>query len=303
MRLEVERARDALLEAVDDRQLAGTLLGTGVGRLELFRSLARPSPRGPATTARCRAPRRPARPACRGGRGRCRGSGRTRRRCPRRGNPASRCCAISGATRHERWSSSSAPSGMVAQACGARAARFVEPAVMIVLQQRLRVFAARARASRRPRGPSGCVQHEQHALGAGEFGDFVDEEFVQLGGAAQFVQAHPRVDESLERRAQVGFAGEMRGASLRREPASSARVRDPRADDVAVRVDLVEIAAAQALVAQACRCLPAANSIRQSRARFAPAAASPFAASAWWRHHHTCAGERPAPIARRSRAR
>ena len=92
-------------------------------------------------------------------------------------------------------------------------------------------------------------EHDQNALGAGELRDFVDEEFVQFLGAAQLVEAHPRIDEALERRSHVSFAAKVCVASLGGQ-APPSRVRDPRLDDRAVRVDLVQVAAAQALVAQ-----------------------------------------------------
>ena len=58
------------------------------------------------------------------------------------------------------------------------------------------------------------------------------------------------VDQPFERLAQVRLARQMRGASFRRQPAP-ARTLDPGADDLPVRVDLVQAVAAQALVAQA----------------------------------------------------
>ncbi len=73
---------------------------------------------------------------------------------------------------------------------------------------------------------------------------------MQLCGAAQLVQAQPGVHQPLERLAQIRFARQMGSAALRRQ-AALASVLDPRADDLAVRLDLVQIIAAQALVAQA----------------------------------------------------
>ena len=127
----------------------------------------------------------------------------------------------------ERCSSSSAPSGHVREARRARARARRASAGVIVAQQRLRVLAARhertgeLQALRR-------LQHQQHALGAGELGRLVDQEFVQLLAAAQLVQAQAGVDQPLERLAQARLAREVRGAPLADEPAP-ARVREPRA--------------------------------------------------------------------------
>ena len=81
-----------------------------------------------------------------------------------------------------------------------------------------RSSAVRVLAARHQRAgelqPVRRLQHQQHALGAGELGRLVDQEFVQLGGAAQLVQAQAGVDQPLERLAQVRFAGEMRSAPL-----------------------------------------------------------------------------------------
>ncbi len=80
-----------------------------------------------------------------------------------------------------------------------------------------------------------------------------------------------------------------------------ARVLDPGAHDRAVRVDLVEVAAAQAFVAQ--RADAFEQQVVRGFQRTGRLRRSPCAASAWWCHHHTCAGEMPAPMARLSRAR
>jgi hypothetical protein len=72
---------------------------------------------------------------------------------------------------------------------------------------------------------------------------------VQIGSAAQFVHSHAGVDEALERRAEVSFPRKVRRAPFRRQTAL-ARVLDPCLHDRAVRVDLVEVAATQTLVAQ-----------------------------------------------------
>jgi hypothetical protein len=103
-----------------------------------------------------------------------------------------------------------------------------------------------------PRGTSEPVrrlQHQQHAFGAGELRGFVDQEFMQLRGAAQLVQAQPRIHQPLERLAQVRFACEMGGPPLRRQ-AALARVLEPRMDNLAVPVDLVQVVASQTLIAQ-----------------------------------------------------
>ena len=86
-----------------------------------------------------------------------------------------------------------------ARGAGARTrpARFLEPR-RHGLQQRLSVFAARhARAGELE--ACGRVQHEQHASGAQELGGFVDQERVQLVGAAQRVHAQADVEQALER--------------------------------------------------------------------------------------------------------
>jgi hypothetical protein len=60
------------------------------------------------------------------------------------------------------------------------------------------------------------LEHQQHPLGAAQFGDLVDQELVQIGGTAQLVQAHPGVDQALEGRAQIRFSGEVCRPPLRR---------------------------------------------------------------------------------------
>ncbi len=118
-----------------------------------------------------------------------------------------------------------------------------------VPQQRLRILAARHERARQLQAVR-RVQHQQHALGAAQFRRFVDQEIVQFVGAAQLVQAQSRVHQPLERLAQVCFAGEMGRPPLRRQ-AALARVLEPRLDDFAVLVDLVEIVATESFVAQA----------------------------------------------------
>jgi hypothetical protein len=115
-------------------------------------------------------------------------------------------------------------------------------------RERLRVFALgqerRGDADARRR-----FAHEQHTLGARELGDFVDQELLDLVHASQLVEPHPGVDEALERGAQICSAREMRGSPLGGiSPAG--RVSHPLSHDVAVGLDLVEIAAAQGFVAQ-----------------------------------------------------
>ena len=76
--------------------------------------------------------------------------------------------------------------------------------------------------------PCRRFEHQQHALGAGELGRFVDQELVQFGlGPAHFVQPQPGVDQPLERLAQVHLAGEVGFAPLSRTCAR-ARVRATR---------------------------------------------------------------------------
>jgi hypothetical protein len=135
----------------------------------------------------------------------------------------------------------------VAQADRARAPRIVEPC-RHAAQQRVGVLALRQQCAGDHRRV-GALQNEQHAFRAGELGHRVDQEFLQPRHAADLVQAHAGLGEALERRAQVGFAGKMRGLPLDGQT-PAARVRDPRQDDRPVRVHLVEIAAPQAFVAQ-----------------------------------------------------
>ncbi len=94
--------------------------------------------------------------------------------------------------------------GAVAQAHGAGVARLGKPG-LDGTQQRLRVFAARHQRAGDAQPVRTFIQHQQHALGATEFGHFVDQEIVQLGGAAQSVQAHAGVDQALERFDEVAL--------------------------------------------------------------------------------------------------
>ena len=111
--------------------------------------------------------------------------------------------------------------GVVRQAHRARAAHLRQRG-RDVSQQRLRILAAWDERARELRA-IGRLQHQQHALGAGKLGRFVDQEFVQLGRAAQLVQAQPGVDEPLEGLAQVRIALEVGGAPLQRKGGACAR--------------------------------------------------------------------------------
>ena len=118
------------------------------------------------------------------------------------------------------------------------------------MQQRLRVLAARDQRARQLQ-PLGGLEHQQHALGAGELGGLVDQEFMQFGGTAQFVQAQACIDQPFERLPQIRFPRQMGGAPFRGEP-PLARVLDPREDDLAVRLDLVQVVAAPRRSLTAC---------------------------------------------------
>ena len=95
----------------------------------------------------------------------------------------------------------------------------------ISLHQRLRILALRDQRAHELQSV-GHVEHQQHALGAAELGGLVDQEFVQLGAAAQLVQAQAGVDQALEGFAQAGLALEMRTAAGGRELAL-ARIVEP----------------------------------------------------------------------------
>jgi hypothetical protein len=58
-------------------------------------------------------------------------------------------------------------------------------------------------------------QDEQHPLRARELGRFVDEELVQLVGAAQRIEPQAGIDEALERLAQGRLPLQMRGTLAR----------------------------------------------------------------------------------------
>ena len=116
------------------------------------------------------------------------------------------------------------------------------------VEQRGVVLALRRQdAGERPRPV--LLEHEQHALGAGELGDLLDQELVQRGDVAQLVHPRAGVHQPLEGRMEVDVPLQVRRAALHRQ-APAPRMLDPGAHDVAVRVDLVEEAAAQALVAE-----------------------------------------------------
>src|SRR5690242_20107828 len=78
---------------------------------------------------------------------------------------------------------------------------------------------------------------------------------MQLFTAAQFVQPKTGIDQPLERLTQIRFAGQMGSTPLRRKP-TLAGILDPRMDDLAMSLDLVQVVAAQSFVAQADNTLP-----------------------------------------------
>ena len=126
--------------------------------------------------------------------------------------PSNRCCAISGAIRRERWSSAAAPSGTWRRlAARVRRASSSHGATCAAARPHPRPSAAARRRSCGPPAPSSTSSTRSRA---GELGHLIDQEFLKLGDAAQLVQAHAGVGEALERRAQVGIAGQMRGLPL-----------------------------------------------------------------------------------------
>ena len=163
--------------------------------------------------------------------------------------------------------------GADAQARGAAAAGLDEPG-REGRQQRLFVFAARQqRAGELPSFRR--FEHQQHALGAAQFGRFVDEEFVQRLGTAQFVEAQPGIDQPLERLAEIGIAGKVRFALFARQPKCTC-VRQPGDDDLTRDTRLAEEVAAQPFVAQARNAIEhEAIGLRKGRARVGLEAAGP----------------------------
>ena len=96
------------------------------------------------------------------------------------------------------------------------------------------------------------VEHQQHALGAGELGHLVDQELAQFGLALELVQAQAGLDQALEGFLQAGLAGQVRLDALARQ-ALRARVGHPGLHHGAVVGALAEVVAAQALVLQRLR--------------------------------------------------
>ncbi len=115
------------------------------------------------------------------------------------------------------------------------------------VQQCLRVFASGHERSGDPQ-PASTLQHQQHALGAAEFGDFVDQKVVQFGRAAQRVQPQAGVDQPLEGLDEVARQRQV-SQPLRLGQRTFRRFAQPRGHDLAVDFKLVQVAAAQAFVA------------------------------------------------------
>ena len=109
------------------------------------------------------------------------------------------------------------------------------------------VLTARQQVAGQPAFTVG-LKHQQHALGAEQFGDLVDQELVQLVAAAQFVQAQTGVDQALEGLAQIARHGQV-GEPLFARNAAPRRLAQPGAHDGPVDLDLVQKAAAQSFVA------------------------------------------------------
>jgi len=135
--------------------------------------------------------------------------------------------------------------GAVAQA---RLACFGEPG-LDGAQQRVRLLARRHERRCNARRPGGGRLDQQHAVGADQFGDLLDQELVQRGAVTQFVQPPPGVDEPAKRLGKPAADREVREPRRARQP-MALRGIEPGKDDLAVRGDLVEVAAAQPRVVQ-----------------------------------------------------
>ena len=117
------------------------------------------------------------------------------------------------------------------------------------LQQFFRPLALRHKRASNSR-TTGLVQYQQQALRAGELRRFVHQERLQLFGTAHLIEPQPRVDQALERFAQVRSTREMRLALCLRKLALPGML-EPRTDNGADLGFLVKRIAAQSFVAQA----------------------------------------------------
>ena len=87
------------------------------------------------------------------------------------------------------------------------------------------------------------VQHQQHALGATQFHQFVDQEQTQVRFDTDFVQPHPRVHQALERLAHIAGQAQV-GQALRFGQAPKRSRLNPGQRDVPIGGHLVQKAAA-----------------------------------------------------------
>ena len=244
--LEVHRRGHTLLDAVDQCQLGGALFGLGLGAARLMRAFGhlRFQPAGKAQVGQ--------------------------RHCGLAGQHGQQVAvgiaeAAEGAFDvgihvaeqlalcHQRRYQARAlvflrrVLGAVAQARLARGGGFVQPR-RHRLQQRGGVLAAgqqRAGDVARAR----AFQHQQHALGAAEFGELVDQEVVQRCLVAQLVKAQAAVHQALEGVGQAAGQPQVFQA-LRVGHAAPRRFGQPGRHQCAVDPQLVQVAAAQAFVVQ-----------------------------------------------------
>src|SRR5437763_225488 len=93
------------------------------------------------------------------------------------------------------------------------------------------------------------LQYEQHPFRTGELGGFFDHKRVKRLGGALGVEAQACIREALKGLANVGLHREMREKALLWKLAFRT-VREPGGDNFAIEGYLVEVAAAQTLIAQ-----------------------------------------------------
>ena len=99
----------------------------------------------------------------------------------------------------------------VAQLHGAASPHLGEPRGYAFQQRALVLAGGHERARDRKRVALVLrLREQQHALGARELGDLVDQELGELRFALDLVEAQSGVDEALERRAQADFSHQVR---------------------------------------------------------------------------------------------
>ena len=116
------------------------------------------------------------------------------------------------------------------------------------LQEPPRILAARDERSR-DFAFAVAFQHQQHALAAGKLGRFFDQKRLDRRRGSQSVEPQARIRQPLEGLANIGLDREMGDPALCGNLALRA-VLEPCGNDFAIDRDLVEIVAAQPLVAQ-----------------------------------------------------